>query len=243
MSQLPPGFDLNQFNAFLDKATQAIACDAECQKQQRRDNLKAKYQDAKTRLSMAEPEFQVAKKNYYTYVAGQTGYNEMMEQELSAKADALVQKLKRAYQEESDAVRLQLDTLDALAKNVANVEELADKYKRENAQLARQLKEDAGEVVTNERRTFYENQQNEALDNYYYYLFLVVYMIAVLGFFVFSLISPGNTLSWKTRALWVALLFALPWMSTWILGVIVWVVYSIINLLPKNVYFGQSVHP
>lgn len=239
MSQTPPQlpFDLNKFNTFLDKASQAIACDAECQKQQREDNLKTKYETAKTRLAMAEPEFQVAKKNYYTYVSGQAGYNEMMEQELGQKADTLVAKMKREYKEETDKVRVQLETLNGLVLNADNVQELATKYKRENAQLARQLKDDASEVVTNERRTFYENQQNESLDNYYYYFFLLVYVIMVVGFVVFSLM--GGT-SWKTRLLWIGVLVLLPWVSTWLLGCLVALVYGVVNLLPKNVYHFTS---
>ena len=60
-------FDLNNFNSFLDAASKTIACDSECQRLKTSEDLKSKYNKAKTNLNLAEPEYQIAKKNYYIY--------------------------------------------------------------------------------------------------------------------------------------------------------------------------------
>lgn len=228
-------FDLNSFNSFLDKATQAIACDSECQRKKTQEELKDKYLNAQSNLSLAEPEFQVAKKNYYTYVSGQSGYDDMIENEFKQKADLIVQKFKEIYQDEIDKIKMQLDTYNGLLINFRNVVDLEKKYKKENAHLYKQLKENANDVLTNERKTYYEDQQNETLNSYYYYILLVIYIIVVLCLIVFSLIYPTQT-TWKAKLLLVVIFLALPFISTWILGKIIYVIYWLFGLLPKNVY-------
>lgn len=228
-------FDLNRFNSFLDKATQAISCDSECQRKKTEQELKDKYLNAQSKLSLAEPEFQAAKKNYYTYVSGQTGYDEMIENEFKQKADLIVEKFKENYQDEISKIKSQLDTYNGLLVNFRNVLDLDRKYKRENRQLFKELKENANDVLTNERKTFYEDQQNDSLNNYYYYILWTIYIIVVLCLIVFSLIYQTQT-TWKVRLLFVLLFFILPFISTWILGKIIFIIYWLFGLLPKNVY-------
>lgn len=228
-------FDLNRFNSFLDKATQAISCDSECQRKKTEQELKDKYLNAQSKLSLAEPEFQAAKKNYYTYVSGQTGYDDMIENEFKQKADLIVEKFKENYQDEISKIKSQLDTYNGLLVNFRNVLDLDRKYKRENRQLFKELKENANDVLTNERKTFYEDQQNDSLNNYYYYILWTIYIIVVLCLIVFSLIYQTQT-TWKVRLLFVLLFFILPFISTWILGKIIFIIYWLFGLLPKNVY-------
>jgi hypothetical protein len=228
-------FDLNQFNSFLDKATKAISCDSECQKKQVEQQLKDKYLNAHSNLSLAEPDFQVAKKNYYTYVSGQNGYNEMIEEEFKQKADLIVQKFKENYQDEIAKIRSQLETYNGLLINFRNIEDLDRKYKRENRQLYKQLKQDTNDILTNERKTYYEDQEISSLNGYYYYILWVIYIIVLLCLIVFSLFYPSQS-SWKVKLLLVIIFLALPFISTWILGKIIYIVYWLFGLLPKNVY-------
>lgn len=228
-------FDLNGFNSFLDKATKAISCDSECQKQQVQQQLKDKYLNAQSNLSLAEPEFQVAKKNYYTYVSGQNGYNEMIEEEFNQTADLIIQKFKENYQDEIGKIKSQLETYNGLLINFRNVEDLHRKYKIENRQLHKQLKENANDILTNERKTYYEDQQNESLNSYYYYILWVIYIIVIICLIVFTLIYPSQS-SWKSKLGLVILFIVLPFISTWILGKMIYIVYWLFGLLPKNVY-------
>jgi hypothetical protein len=109
------------------------------------------------------------------------------------------------------------------------------KYKKENYELSKQLKEETHDVLTNERKTYYEDQQNDVLNFYYYYFLFTIYVIIVICFGVFSLIYP-SLYNWKIRC-FIFLLFAvLPFISTWLLGKIIQILYWLFNLLPKNVY-------
>ena len=228
-------FDLNKFNSFLDKATQAISCNSDCQKQQLEQKLKDKYLNAQSNLSLAEPEFQVAKKNYYTYVSGQNGYDEMIEEEFSQAADLIIQKFKANYADEIGKIKSQLETYNGLLINLRNVVDLDKKYKEENRQLYKQLKEDTNDILTNERKTYYEDQQITSLNAYYHYILWVIYIVVVLCLVVFSLIYPSQT-SFNVKIILVIIFAILPFVSTWILGKIIFIVYWLFGLLPKNVY-------
>jgi hypothetical protein len=228
-------FDLNKFNSFLDKATQAISCDSDCQKQQVQQQLKDKYLNAQSNISLAEPEFQLAKSKYYTYVLGQNGYTEMIEDEFKEKANAIVQTLKQNYQDEVGKIKTQLETYDGLLVNLRNVEDLKNKYKRENKQLYKRLKENTNDILTNERKSYYEDQQNEALNSYYYYIFWIIYIVVVMCLIIFSLMYPSQS-SWKSKLFLVLFFVVLPFISTWVLGKIIFVAYWLFGLLPKNVY-------
>lgn len=228
-------FDLNKFNSFLDKATQIISCDSDCQKQKMEQELKDKYVKAKENLTLAEPEFETSKKNYYTYVSGQSGYNQMLEDELTQKVDTIVNRFKQQYQEEIHKLKTHLNTYNGLHMNVKNIEDLHIKYKIENKQLYSQLKESTSDILTNERKTFYEEQQNDSLNSYYYYILWILYIIVALVFAGFSLFYPSHFSSKSKIALFVFLIIY-PFISTWILRKIATIAHFFINILPKNVY-------
>lgn len=227
--------DLNSFNSFLDKATQAISCDSNCQQNKTQQELKDKYLNAKTNLSLAEPEFLVAQKNYYTYVSGQSGYNEMIEEELQQKSDLISTQFKKNYQDDVNKIKSKLETYNGLLINFRNIVDLDKKYKKENKQLYKELKENTNDVLTNERKTYYEEQQNTTLNYYYYYILLIIYGIAIICFIIFSIIYPSQT-GLKGKIGLIIIFIALPFISTFILGTVIYIFYWIFGLLPKNVY-------
>ena len=228
-------FDLNKFNSFLDTATQAISCNSECQRNKAAKNLKHNYLTAKSNLHLAQPQYELAKQKYYTYVDGQSGYNEIIEKELQAKADLFDEKFKENYQLEKEKIQSQLQTYDGLLINFSNIVDLYKKYKEENIILFKQLKDETNDVLTNERKTYYEEQENGYLNLYYYYFLLVIYYLIVICFLVFSIIYP-SAINLKIRIFLGLIFVILPFISTWILGNIIYLLYWLFDLLPKNVY-------
>lgn len=228
-------FDLNKFNSFLDSAAQAISCDSECQRNKTAQQLKDKYLTAKSNLTLAEPQFQVAKQNYFTYVSGESGYNEMIEHELDKKANLFVEKFKENYDLEKNKIKTQLETYNGLLINFRNIVDLYEQYKKENIKLFKELKDESNDVLTNERKTYYEDQENSNLNLYYYYFLLVLYCIIFICFCIFSIIYPSSV-DLKIRIILGLVFLILPFISTWLLGMIIKLVYWLFDLLPKNVY-------
>ena len=119
--------------------------------------------------------------------------------------------------------------------NYRNVVDLFKQYFTENNKLRKQLKDETNDVLTNERKTFYEDQQIDSLNGWYHYIILVIYIISVICFVIFSLIYPTQT-SLLTRFIILIFFIILPFISSWLLGHIIYIIYWIFGLLPKNVY-------
>jgi hypothetical protein len=227
--------DLNKFNSFIDAAAQTIACGPQCQEQKKADELKNKYMRSESNLVLAEPEYQIARRNYYTYISGQSGYDDMMEEEYTEKAEIIAEKFKESYEEEIAKIKTQLETYTSLLVNFRNVADLYKQYKKENIQLFKELKTETNDILTNERKTYYEDQQIESLNGYYLYILWVIYIIVVICFAIFSLIFTSQT-SLIIRLVLLGVFILLPFVSTWILGKIIQIVYFLFSFIPKNVY-------
>jgi hypothetical protein len=228
-------FDLNKFNSFIESANNAISCNSECQKKKAAQQLKDKLDVAQSNLLLAEPQFENAKKNYYTYVSGQTSYNESIQQQLNEQAELFVKSFKDNYYSETAKIRTELDSLKGLEINYKNVVDLYEQYKTENENLFNELKEESNDVLTNDRKTYYENQQIDGLNTIYYYVLWIIYTIIVICFSVFSFIYP-STFNFKVRVFLLILFLILPFISTFLLGKLINFFYWLFDLLPKNVY-------
>jgi hypothetical protein len=228
-------FDIGKFNSFIQAASQQISCGSECQKEKKAKELKDKYLNAEANLSLAEPQYQISKKEYYSYVNGQDSYNQMLEEEESSRADKITEKINDKINTTINNINSLLQTYDGLLINFRNVLDLFRQYKKENRFLEQKLKDESNDVLINNRKTYYEDQNISSLNSIYYYILLIIYIIVVICFIVFSLIYP-STISLKLKLLLLVVFIALPFISTFILGKIIEFIYWIFNLLPKNVY-------
>lgn len=234
-NKLNQSTQLNKFNAFIKQASDAIMCNTDCQRKRDSEKLKQKYIDSKMNLASASNQVQVSEKNYVTFTEGQPAYNELLDKRFSEKADKISEKFQENFDEETGIVYTQIDTYASLLINFKNVFDLFLKYKKENKELFKELKEESNDVLTNERKTYYEDQQIDTLKFYYFYFLFILYIIVVLCFGIFSLMYPSQSSFLKKLAIFIGLIF-LPFISTYILGFIISIFYKIYNILPKNVY-------
>ena len=228
-------FNINKFNSFIQSASQQIACGTECQEQKTAEQLKNTYLTAQSNLTLAKPQYDIAKKNYYVYVDGQNGYNQMMEEDYSKEANKITSEFKDNYDKEINKIKSLLVTYDGILINFRNVIDLYTQYKEENLKLYKSLKADVNDVLTNERKTYYEDQSIDFLNAIYKYALIIIYVIVVICYIVFSLIYPSD-ISFKIRGILFLVFLVLPFISTFLLGKLIQLIYWIFGLLPKNVY-------
>jgi len=227
--------DINKFNALFSEFQSMVTCDGPCLQQKEADDLKQKMDDAKTNIVTAPSQYQVAEKNYVTFTAGEEAYNELNEKNLNDNADKIINTYQVKFDDTSQEIQAQIDTYQGIFINFNNVADLYLKYKKENSELEKDLRKTTNDVITNERKTFYQDQQVDVLKFYYYYIILIIYCICVFCFGIFSLIYPSKT-DWKVRLATFIGLILLPLVSTWFLGLFIYIVYAIFGLIPKNVY-------
>lgn len=227
--------DINKLNSFLDKASKAISCGPDCQKNQTTDELKNKYIDAESNLLLAKPNYNIAKKNYYTFISGENGYNEIIEKELINESDNIVVNFNNLLNDETNKIHKHLNTYNSILINFKNVEDLNKKYKSENFLLSKKLKQQTNDILTNERKSYYEDQEIDALKSYYSNILLTIYFIIVISFSIFSLIYISQ-ISFKIKIIIFVFFMILPYISSFILGKIIQMFYLLYSVLPKNVY-------
>jgi hypothetical protein len=227
---------LGNFNSLMDQASQAMSCNSECQKQKTIDELKQKYLNAQTNLATAPEQVSSSMKNYMLFTDGKPAYNDYLDKTLETTATQIATKFKTKFKEDAGKMVSNVKTYAGLLTNLKNVEELYAKYKLENVRLIKQLKDDTSDVLTNERKTFYQDQGIDTLKFLYSYFLITIYVICVIGFGVLNFVFPSK-LDLKVRVGILLGLLILPFVCTRILAFIINIFYKIYSVLPKNVHF------
>jgi molybdopterin-guanine dinucleotide biosynthesis protein A len=135
-----------------------VTCDGPCLQQKEAENLKQKMEDAKTNITTAPSQFQVAEKNYITFTQGEEAYNEFYEEQLNDKADGIINTYQAKFDETTQKIQTQIDIYQGIFINFNNVADLYLNYKKENSELEKDLRKTTNDVLTNERKTFYQDQ-------------------------------------------------------------------------------------
>ena len=231
--------DINKFNTLISQASDAIMCDSECRKQRETDKLKQNFLNSQTNLSSASNQVEVAQKNYVIFTQGESAYNDLLDNQLQEKAEQIANQFTEYFQGDSVKIETQIDTYQGLLLNFKNVVELYLNYKKENVQLIKDLKDETSDVLTNERKTYYADQKIDGLKSFYFYFLLTIYVICVICFGVFSIMYPSQS-NFKIKIATFIGFILLPFFSTWILGKIIYLIYNLYELLPKNVYAQKN---
>jgi hypothetical protein len=229
------GFDLNNFNDFLQQAKQTIVCDSACQQQQQGQQLEQDYLNAQTNLKTANYQLDTTQQNYITFTQGAAGYSEFEDNKFNTKAQEIVSKFTNNFNNEVKQIKNKITTYSGLLNNYNNVYDLYLKYIDEKNHLQKDYTTNTADVVTNDRKTYYENQEVDFLDYIYKYFLRIIYGIVVFVYFISVFIYP-SPFTWKTKFGILIFLIILPFISTWLLSYIIKIIYQVYDLLPKNVY-------
>jgi hypothetical protein len=228
-------FDYNKFNAFLSKAADTISCGTECQKQRTAEQLKKDYLNSQTNLESASNQVHVAQQKYVTFTQGQQAYNELNNQQLTQKAQEESTNFQNNFNKEADVIQLSIDSYSGLYINLQNVYDLFVNYKNENNELYKRLKDETSDTLTNARKTYYEDEGIDSLKFWYYYVLLTIYVIFALSFGILSFIYPSQ-INWKYRLAIFFGLVALPFLSTYLLDLLLVIINYLYGFMPKNVH-------
>ena len=151
------------------------------------------------------------------------------------QAELFANQTRATFNADATKIQTQIEKYNSLFLNYENIVDLYKKYKRENEELFIELKDDTNDILTNDRKTYYQDQEVNSLNFYYYYFLITVYIICVISFGVFSLMYPSQSTT-TAKIIIFFILIALPFISTFILGIIIYLIYELYNLLPKNAY-------
>lgn len=219
-----------QINAILEQSYNSLICGPSCQRQKITKELEQKYLDAQTNLKTAPEQLNQSEKNYYIYTQGETAYNAKKEEELKANAEKIGQKLTKLFNDELTNAVTMNSYLTESNDNSEYVIELLNMYLKENAYLLSQLKESQSDIVTNDRKTYYETDATDKLGLWYILFWRAFYFLYIILFF--TLISTKKFGALFASVLLVFYPYYINQLSKWVYGE--WM--GLINKLPSNVY-------
>jgi len=224
----------DKINELLEKSSQAMLCGPTCQKLKVTDELKQKYLDAETNMKTAPIKLEQSKKNYYIFTEGRTYYDNMQEEELNKKANMTSQLLAENFNDEISSANTMNTYLNTALINSENTKELLKEYLEKNQLLKAKLRERHGDILTNDRKTYYETEAYENLVLWYRFFWWIYYIVVLM--LILALVFSGSGLT-LIKKIVIAIVFIfypyyIDYVVKWIYGKIMW----LLSKIPKNVY-------
>jgi hypothetical protein len=243
----------DKINELLEKSAEAMMCGPTCQKLKITEELKQKYLDAQTNIQTAPTKLEQTKKNYYIYSEGRPYYDNMLEEELTQKSEKISILLSENFNDEIAGALTMNNYLNTALINSSYTKELLDDYTEKNKEVKLLLRDRHGDILTNDRKTYYEADALQSLKKWYrlwWYLYYILVIVLVLAFIlspskidVLSIVEingkrmPMVNIDNIIKKTIVIILFIfypyyIDYIVNWIKGVFLFVY----NRIPKNVY-------
>jgi len=224
----------NKISSVLESSSQSIMCGPDCQNNKTSDELKQQYLDAQTNNITAPIKLEESRKNYYVFTEGENYYNNMLEDELKKKAEQLSQLISVSFNEEVSNAKTMNQYYNTSLINSSYTNELLKDYSEKNDELKLKLRDNHGDILTNDRKTYYESTALDRLKLWYtfwwyiYYIFVIIFLLAIF-------LSPSN-LSIISKLVLLILLIFYPYYIDYISTLLVTKVKNVYHSLPKSVY-------
>jgi hypothetical protein len=226
---------VDQVNSTLEQSSQQLLCGPDCQAQQNRDNLRQIYLDAELNLQTAPTKLTVAEKNYLISTLGEVGYSEYMTTKLTVQANQIGDKITSSFQKVVNNSKNLSDLYETLYTNYDYLEDLYDNYDTVNVGLKKDINKATGDVVTSDRKTYYESQNLTYLKNWYT-TYKFIYIIIIIIFFIFLFVRKSEY-SFVSRFFILIFFILYP---IYITQSVFWIWNNVIlriwELLPSNIY-------
>ena len=224
----------DKINELLEKSAQAMMCGPTCQKLKIIDELQQKYLDAQTNLQTAPIKLEQTKKNYYIYTEGRPYYENMLEEELKQKAEKISELLGENFNDEVSSALTMNSYLNTALINSNYTKELLKSYTEKNQELQLLLRNRHGDILTNDRKTYYETDALNSLQLWYqlwWYIYYILVIVLSIAFFI----SPSS-LSIVSKFVITIAIIGYPYYIVYIVRWFQGIFMSISKSIPKNVY-------
>ena len=224
----------NNLNDILDKTADDIVCGPTCQKQKKEDELHQQYLDAQNNFKTAPDQLKNATKNYYTFSQGELGYNKLVLRELKEKSNSITLLIANNFINYLKVTKTDLDNYSNTLKDTTIVQNLNDELEQKVFIMQNALLKHRTTNTTNNRKTYYEEQQ---IQNLYAWkkIFKYVFYLVVACLAIALLVSPSS-LSFPKKIIIIIVLALYPFYILFIAKYVMKMYSKIIFLLPKNVY-------
>jgi hypothetical protein len=224
----------NKISSLLESSSQSIMCGPDCQNNKTSDELKQQYLDAQTNNITAPIKLEESRKKYYVFTQGENYYNNMLEDDLKKKADQLSELISVSFNEEVSNAKSMNQYYNTSLINSSYTNELLKEYSEKNSELSLKLRDNQGDILINDRKTYYESTALDRLKLWYTFWWYIFYIFVII-FFLALFLSPNN-LSIISKLGLLTLLIFYPYYIDSISKVLVSNVKNVYQSFPKSVY-------
>ena len=169
-----------EINDLLEKSSEQLLCGPTCQKERVTSQLKQKYLDAKTNVLTAPIELEQSKRNFFIFKEGRAYYDNMREEELQKSVNKISALLVENFNDGISNANTMNIYLNSALINSENTKELLEKYLQQNKLLKIKLRERHGDILTNDRKTYYQIEALDRLKTWYTFLWYIYYIIVII---------------------------------------------------------------
>lgn len=226
--------DMDTLNTLLETSMNTLLYSPSQQRERVERELEQKYIDAQMSLETAPIVLEDTKRNYYVFKEGENYYNEMLETELTNKANELTKLIKSNFRGQIRNAKILYNYYENDIINSNNSKELYNKYKKENKYLEKQITDEYGDILTNNRKTYYSNEALDRLKLWYRFMWYIYYILVIVLTLGFLLVD--SNLNKISKILIIVIMLVYPYIIVPILRWFYKQFKLLYNNLPKNVY-------
>jgi hypothetical protein len=225
-----------QTNKIIQQAQAYLACDADCQRAKKEQELLHDYQSAQMRLFNGTDNLDSTSKNYYTFAKGDSGYNDFNKGKLGDVANQIAAKYSTMFNEIVHNSEVLNNVYQSDFINVNHAKELHKTLMQKNKELDTRLKDTLNDISTSDRKTYYEDQELDDL-RWWYNIYLAIYIILLVTFVISSFLAPTEMTKYKRIAV-VVFLALYIFLAKYAAIALIKLWEYIGSFFPKNVYLS-----
>ena len=221
---------------FLKQTAEFISCGPDCQDTKKKNEALRKYQQAQMSLFDGPVALEDTSKTYYTVSKGEDYAQKFSEEKLRDVANKIGDTYLEVFDELANASHSLSNLHESNLINYRNSQTLASHYTAQTEEVEDLLSDTQNEASTNDRKTYYENQEIETLRlwyRWYYYIYIIIVITFALSMFLVKSEVPFR------RQVYILIIMILWFFfGDKAIVYVVNVIKKIIGFIPKNVYLS-----
>lgn len=182
---------MTKLQELINKASDAVMCGPTCQKIRKTEQLEQKYIDAQTNVISAPDKLKQAQKDFFLFSQGVAKYDEVIDNELRKKINIISQMIQSEFDDNVKKAESLTANYSTLKEQDEYMMDLKRMYIEENTVLSHEIKEIFNDIVTNDRKTYYQDQNITRLYGWQN-LYVVVFIILIILFLIFILLADSK---------------------------------------------------
>jgi hypothetical protein len=227
-----------QINALLAQAAPQILCGPECQARKLTESLRQKYIDAQQNLQTAPRQVYDTRKDYLVNVDGLGSYNSTMSSSYTREANSIVTGAQTEFNDNVEEIKNMITTYNILYINVEKLTEYLITLNEENAVLQKQIEEAKSDIITNNRKSYYESQGYDVLVTWFY-VYCAIYLILLVVFLLGIFLSP-TSYSYAAKFAILIIFAGYPFIVPYLMPLLFYTILNIYNKIGKNVLVSDK---